>query len=83
VEREQNFRINPQGNATTFPTLGDFELQHLLVEASDADLEERIIRHLVAAAAMGRAPPRLKWVKMLRLMRTRLMICCGVSMRML
>ncbi|CAJ1956265.1 unnamed protein product [Sphenostylis stenocarpa] len=57
VERERNFRINPPRNATIFhhPTLGDFELQHLPVGASDADLEERIIQHLAAAAAMGRA----------------------------
>ncbi|KAG4968653.1 hypothetical protein AAZX31_12G180300 [Glycine max] len=57
VERERNFRFNPSRNATIFhhPTLGDFELQHLPVGASDADLEERIIQHLAAAAAMGRA----------------------------
>ncbi|XP_058779629.1 E3 ubiquitin-protein ligase RHF2A [Vicia villosa] len=57
VERERNFRLNPSRNATIFhhPTLGDFELQHLPVGANDADLEERIIQHLAAAAAMGRA----------------------------
>ncbi|XP_045804201.1 E3 ubiquitin-protein ligase RHF2A-like [Trifolium pratense] len=57
VERERNFRVNPSRNATIFhhPTLGDFELQHLPVGANDADLEERIIQHLAAAAAMGRA----------------------------
>ncbi|XP_020238387.1 E3 ubiquitin-protein ligase RHF2A [Cajanus cajan] len=57
VERERNFRFNPSRNATIFhhPALGDFELQHLPVGASDADLEERIIQHLAAAAAMGRA----------------------------
>ncbi|XP_027339809.1 E3 ubiquitin-protein ligase RHF2A [Abrus precatorius] len=57
VERERNFRFNPARNATIFhhPTLGDFELQHLPVGANDADLEERIIQHLAAAAAMGRA----------------------------
>ncbi|XP_057457589.1 E3 ubiquitin-protein ligase RHF2A [Lotus japonicus] len=57
VERERNVRFNPSRNAAIFhhPTLGDFELQHLPVGANDADLEERIIQHLAAAAAMGRA----------------------------
>ncbi|KAL9413543.1 hypothetical protein AB3S75_042099 [Citrus x aurantiifolia] len=57
VERERSFRLNPSRNATIFrhPTLGDFELQHLPVGANDAELEERIIQHLAAAAAMGRA----------------------------
>ncbi|XP_022729300.1 E3 ubiquitin-protein ligase RHF2A-like [Durio zibethinus] len=57
VVRERNFRFNPSRNATIFhhPTLGDFELQHLPVGANDAELEERIIQHLAAAAAMGRA----------------------------
>ncbi|PIN07311.1 hypothetical protein CDL12_20125 [Handroanthus impetiginosus] len=49
--------MNPPRNATIFhhPTLGDFELQHLPVSASESELEERIIQHLAAAAAMGRA----------------------------
>ncbi|XP_043701416.1 E3 ubiquitin-protein ligase RHF2A-like isoform X2 [Telopea speciosissima] len=57
VERERSLRFNPSRNATIFhhPALGDFELQHLPVGANDADLEERIIQHLAAAAAMGRA----------------------------
>ncbi|XWS52763.1 hypothetical protein CRYUN_Cryun11dG0100100 [Craigia yunnanensis] len=57
VERERSFRFNPSRNATIFhhPTLGDFELQHLPVGANDTELEERIIQHLAAAAAMGRA----------------------------
>ncbi|OMO51603.1 Zinc finger, RING-type [Corchorus capsularis] len=57
VERERSFRFNPSRNATIFhhPTLGDFELQHLPVGANEAELEERIIQHLAAAAAMGRA----------------------------
>ncbi|KAH7561331.1 hypothetical protein ACOSP7_015993 [Xanthoceras sorbifolium] len=57
VERERNFSFNPSRNATIFhhPTLGDFELQHLPAGANDAELEERIIQHLAAAAAMGRA----------------------------
>ncbi|KAK4741933.1 hypothetical protein SAY87_025521 [Trapa incisa] len=57
VERERSFRFNPSRNATIFhhPTLGDFELQHLPVGANDAELEERILQHLAAAAAMGRA----------------------------
>ncbi|XP_028120109.1 E3 ubiquitin-protein ligase RHF2A-like [Camellia sinensis] len=57
VERERSFRFNPSRNSTIFhhPTLGGFELQHLPVGANDAELEERIIQHLAAAAAMGRA----------------------------
>ncbi|KAI8012626.1 E3 ubiquitin-protein ligase RHF2A [Camellia lanceoleosa] len=49
--------FNPSRNSTIFhhPTLGVFELQHLAVGANDAELEERIIQHLAAAAAMGRA----------------------------
>ncbi|KDP42956.1 hypothetical protein JCGZ_23898 [Jatropha curcas] len=56
VERERSLRFNPSRNATIFhhPTLGDFELQHLPMGANDAELEERIIQHLAAAAAMGR-----------------------------
>ncbi|CAA3020872.1 E3 ubiquitin- ligase RHF2A-like [Olea europaea subsp. europaea] len=56
VEHERNLRMNPPRNTTIFhhPTLGDFELQHLPVSASDSELEERIIQHLAAAAAMGR-----------------------------
>uniref|UniRef100_A0A5B6Z2T3 RING-type E3 ubiquitin transferase n=1 Tax=Davidia involucrata TaxID=16924 RepID=A0A5B6Z2T3_DAVIN len=57
VEQERNFRINPPRSTRIFhhPTLGDFELQHLPVSATDSELEERIIQHLAAAAAMGRA----------------------------
>ncbi|XWS73797.1 hypothetical protein CRYUN_Cryun02cG0160000 [Craigia yunnanensis] len=57
VERERSFRFNPSRNANIFhhSTLGDFELQNLPVGANDAELEERIIQHLAAAAAMGRA----------------------------
>ncbi|KAF9664842.1 hypothetical protein SADUNF_Sadunf16G0060100 [Salix dunnii] len=56
VERERKIRATPSRNATIFhhPTLGDFELQHLPVGVSDSELEERIIQHLAAAAAMGR-----------------------------
>ncbi|GLT44355.1 hypothetical protein SLA2020_182600 [Shorea laevis] len=57
VERERSIRFNPSRNSTIFrhPTLGDFELQHLPLGANDHELEERIIQHLAAAAAMGRA----------------------------
>nr|XP_009402203.1 PREDICTED: E3 ubiquitin-protein ligase RHF2A-like [Musa acuminata subsp. malaccensis]XP_009402211.1 PREDICTED: E3 ubiquitin-protein ligase RHF2A-like [Musa acuminata subsp. malaccensis]XP_009402218.1 PREDICTED: E3 ubiquitin-protein ligase RHF2A-like [Musa acuminata subsp. malaccensis] len=57
VERERNVRLNNTRTTTIFhhPALGDFELQHLPVGGSDAELEERIIQHLAAAAAMGRA----------------------------
>ncbi|CAN8244275.1 unnamed protein product [Cochlearia groenlandica] len=57
VIQERNFRLNPSRNATIFrhPTLGDFELQHLPFGVDNAEIEERIIQHLAAAAAMGRA----------------------------
>nr|KJB09073.1 hypothetical protein B456_001G126700 [Gossypium raimondii] len=57
VERERSFRFNPSRNAAIFhhPTLGDFELQHLPMGTNDSELDERIIQHLAAAAAMGRA----------------------------
>ncbi|CAO2146949.1 unnamed protein product [Urochloa humidicola] len=57
VERERNIRTNQTRNTTIFhhPALGDFELQHLPVVGNDAELEEHILQHLAAAAAMGRA----------------------------
>ncbi|XP_022766913.1 E3 ubiquitin-protein ligase RHF2A-like isoform X2 [Durio zibethinus] len=57
VERERSFRVTPSRNTTIFhhPTLGGFELQHLPVGVNDPELEERIIQHLAAAGAMGRA----------------------------
>uniref|UniRef100_A0A1D1ZC11 RING-type E3 ubiquitin transferase n=1 Tax=Anthurium amnicola TaxID=1678845 RepID=A0A1D1ZC11_9ARAE len=57
VEQERSLRFNQSRNAAIFhhPTLGDFELQHLPMGTNDAELEERIIQHLAAAAAMGRA----------------------------
>ncbi|PIN07464.1 Anaphase-promoting complex (APC), subunit 11 [Handroanthus impetiginosus] len=56
VERERSFRFTPARNATIFhhPTLGDFEMQHSPVTVNDAELEDQIIQHLAAAAAMGR-----------------------------
>ena len=57
VVQERSFRFNPPRNATIFrhPTLGDFELQNLPVGVDNSEIEERIIQHLAAAAAMGRA----------------------------
>ncbi|KAL8140910.1 hypothetical protein V2J09_006931 [Rumex salicifolius] len=57
VVQERNIRLNPPRNAAIFhhPTLGDFEIQHLPVGVNSTELEERIIQHLTAAAAMGRA----------------------------
>ncbi|XP_073142344.1 E3 ubiquitin-protein ligase RHF2A-like [Henckelia pumila] len=57
VEHERKLRTNRPRNTSIFhhPTLGDFELQHLPFSASDSELEERIIQHLAASAAMGRA----------------------------
>ncbi|THU62098.1 hypothetical protein C4D60_Mb01t01580 [Musa balbisiana] len=54
VERERNIRINQTRTTTIFrhPALGDFDLQHL--GGNDTELEERIMQHLAAAAAMGR-----------------------------
>ncbi|XP_076903836.1 E3 ubiquitin-protein ligase RHF2A-like [Bidens hawaiensis] len=56
VEHERRVRLNPTRNSTIFhhPTLGDFELQHLPVGVNGSELEDRIIQHLAAAAAMGR-----------------------------
>ncbi|EPS73667.1 hypothetical protein M569_01089, partial [Genlisea aurea] len=57
VENERNLQMNPPRSTAIFhhPTLGDFELQHFPVNASESELEERIIQHLAAAAAMDRA----------------------------
>ncbi|KAL8201841.1 hypothetical protein R6Q57_010988 [Mikania cordata] len=57
IEQERSIANNPSMNTTIFhhPTFGDFELQHLPVGATESELEERIIQHLAAAAAMGRA----------------------------
>jgi E3 ubiquitin-protein ligase RHF len=57
IEQERSIRATPSRNTAVFhhPAFGDFELQHLPVSATDAELEERIIQHLAAAAAMGRA----------------------------
>ncbi|PIN03340.1 Anaphase-promoting complex (APC), subunit 11 [Handroanthus impetiginosus] len=56
VEQERIFRSKPSRNTTIFhhPTLGDFELQHLPLGVNDPELEDRIMQHLAAAAAMGR-----------------------------
>ncbi|KAM0944139.1 putative transcription factor C2H2 family [Dioscorea sansibarensis] len=60
VERERRIRSNQTRATTIFhhPALGEFELQHLPVGARDAELEEHIIQHLAAAAAMGRGHHR-------------------------
>lgn len=57
VERERNTRVNRLSSATIFhhPSIGDFELQHSPIGVIDSELEERIIQHLAAAAAMGRS----------------------------
>ncbi|AQK79011.1 E3 ubiquitin-protein ligase RHF2A, partial [Zea mays] len=54
VEQERNIRANPSRNTVVFhhPMLGDFEIP---VGADDAELEERIIQHLAAAAAVRRS----------------------------
>ncbi|XP_004303396.1 PREDICTED: E3 ubiquitin-protein ligase RHF2A-like [Fragaria vesca subsp. vesca] len=55
VERERTIRATAR-SATIFlhPTLSNFEVQHLADGTNDADLEERFIQHLAAAASMGR-----------------------------
>ncbi|XP_074573672.1 E3 ubiquitin-protein ligase RHF2A-like isoform X2 [Curcuma longa] len=67
VERERSIRVNHARTAAIFhhPALADFEFQHLPVGGSDAELEERIIQHLAAAAARGRAHhiARRGWVR--------------------
>ncbi|KAG0476459.1 hypothetical protein HPP92_012830 [Vanilla planifolia] len=57
VERERIIRANQTRSTAIFhhPALGDFEFQHLPIDTTDSELEERIIHHLAAAAAMGRA----------------------------
>lgn len=54
VEQERNIRANRLNTAAVFhhPVLGDFEVP---IGADDAELEERIIQHLAAAAAMRRS----------------------------
>ncbi|KAJ1293284.1 hypothetical protein BS78_01G055900 [Paspalum vaginatum] len=54
VEQERNMRANRSQNTAVFrhPMLGDFEIP---VGADAAELEERIIQHLAAAAAMSRS----------------------------
>lgn len=56
VERERSLRFSPPRSASIFhhPALGNFELQHVPVGVDTAELEERIIQHLAAAAAIGR-----------------------------
>ncbi|KAL2327324.1 hypothetical protein Fmac_020751 [Flemingia macrophylla] len=56
VELERNLRDTPSRNAAIFrhPTLGDFQLQHLPMGVNESDIEERIIQHIAAAAAMRR-----------------------------
>ncbi|XP_027366188.1 E3 ubiquitin-protein ligase RHF2A-like isoform X2 [Abrus precatorius] len=57
VELERSLRDNSSRDAAIFhhPTLGNFELQHLPMGVNEADIEERILQHLAAAAAMRRA----------------------------
>ncbi|XP_026459041.1 E3 ubiquitin-protein ligase RHF2A-like [Papaver somniferum] len=57
TEQERNFQLRSSRNATIFhhPTLHNFNLPHLSVGANDSELEERILQHLAAATAMGRA----------------------------
>ncbi|XP_022679210.1 LOW QUALITY PROTEIN: E3 ubiquitin-protein ligase RHF2A [Setaria italica] len=54
VEQERNMRANRSHSTALFrhPMLGDFEIP---VGADDAELEERIIQHLAAAAAVRRS----------------------------
>ncbi|RDX87516.1 E3 ubiquitin-protein ligase RHF2A [Mucuna pruriens] len=55
VQLERSLRNTPSRNAAIFhhPTLGDFEFQRLPM--NEGDIEQRVIQHLAAAAAMRRA----------------------------
>ncbi|XP_027938027.1 E3 ubiquitin-protein ligase RHF2A-like isoform X2 [Vigna unguiculata] len=55
VEQERSLRNMPSRNASIFH-LSQHEFQRLPVER-DSDIEERILRHLAAAASMRRAHP--------------------------
>ncbi|XP_054799482.1 E3 ubiquitin-protein ligase RHF2A-like isoform X2 [Prosopis cineraria] len=57
VVQERNLRVTSSRNAAVFHHLGlgGFDLQHLSMGVSEADIEERIMQHLAAATAMGRA----------------------------
>jgi len=54
VEEERNVQENHVRTTTIFrhPLLGDFEVP---IDADDAEIEERIIQHLAAAAAIRRS----------------------------
>ncbi|GER44823.1 RING finger protein [Striga asiatica] len=57
MERERSLRSAPPPRSTRIfhhPTLGDFELQHLPAGMDDAELEERIMRHLAAMSGTHR-----------------------------
>ncbi|CAA0822554.1 E3 ubiquitin-protein ligase RHF2A [Striga hermonthica] len=57
VERERSLRSVPPPRSTRIfhhSTLGDFELQHLPAGMDDAELEERIMRHLAAMSGAHR-----------------------------
>ncbi|CAL9037418.1 unnamed protein product [Musa banksii] len=57
VEWERSFKVDNTKTTTIIqhPAFGDFELHHLPVGGSHAEMEEHIFQHLAAAASMGRA----------------------------
>nr|ABK25021.1 unknown [Picea sitchensis] len=57
VEQERTLRMNRPQNAPIFPHISfeDLDLHNVRINSDDPELEERIMQHLAAAAAMGRA----------------------------
>lgn len=57
VEQERTLRMNRPQNAPIFPHISfeDLDLHNVRINSDDPELEDRIMQHLAAAAAMGRA----------------------------
>lgn len=57
MEQERTLRMNRPQNAPIFPHISfeDLDLHNVRINSDDPELEERIMQHLAAAAAMGRA----------------------------
>lgn len=57
MEQERTLRMNRPQNTSIFPQISfeDLDLHNVRINSDDPELEERIMQHLAAAAAMGRA----------------------------
>lgn len=57
TEQERTLRMSRPQNAPIFPHISfeDLDLHNVRINSDDPELEERIMQHLAAAAAMGRA----------------------------